>query len=145
MAAELPGQLEQIDHLPGTGLLAVPGDQSLPEFVEAVRPQTRTSLLLEGTRSSQRPGLPREHVKIMFEIQNLLVSPVTTLMLRHGTTVMPKLHGARVALGLHLRSSRQRHGIAVGQHLDASQTVDGRKGDARQILSYAKTRSASEM
>ena len=62
----------------------------MPEFVEAVRLQTRTSLLLEGTRSSQRPGLPREHVKIMFEIQNLLVSPVTTLMLRHGTTVMPK-------------------------------------------------------
>ena len=38
VAANLFGQLQQIDHLPGPALLAMPRDQSLPDLVETVGP-----------------------------------------------------------------------------------------------------------
>jgi hypothetical protein len=69
-----PGQLEQINHLPGPGLLAVSRDQSLPDLIEASRPKTCPALLFERARSSQRTRLSGEYIKIVFEIEHLLMT-----------------------------------------------------------------------
>src|SRR3954451_14881357 len=94
-------QLEQLDHLPGAALLAVPSDERFPDPIETRRPQTSLPPLFQRLRSGQRPWLAIENVEIVFEIQDLLLTAVTALVTRDTPAVVPQLNSAGVRLRLH--------------------------------------------
>ena len=71
---------EQLDHLPGSGLLAVSLHHRLPDLVEARRPETRLPSLLQRLRSRQRARLPIQDIEVMLQIRNLLLATITALV-----------------------------------------------------------------
>src|SRR5258708_28098781 len=102
----------------------MPVDERLPDLIEARRPQASLPLLLQRFRSCQSAWLPVQDIQVVLEIQDLLLAPVTTLVVGHASPVMPQLHRAGIGFGLDLRAGGQWHRVAVRQDLHATQTVD---------------------
>ena len=103
------GQFEEIDHLPGPGLLAMSHVQRLPHRIEAFRPESRSALLFQWPRTRQCPGLARQHVQVMLQFEHLLLPPIAPLMHSHALTVLPDFHRTGVRLGMNLHADLQRN------------------------------------
>ena len=85
--AILFGQFQQIDHLPGPVLLAMPHVQRLPHRIETLRPESGSALLFQWPRSGQCPRLPRQHVQVMLQFEHLFLPAIAALMQSHAPPV----------------------------------------------------------
>lgn len=136
LTTELPGQLQEIDHVLGAGLLTGSSHEGLPDLIEALRPKTRASLLFKRPRTRQRARFTGKRIEIMFQIEHLLLAALASFMTGNTVAVMPKLHDTGVHFRLHLRSRFQRHRVGVRQHLDTPEAVHGWKGYVGQIDTF---------
>src|ERR1017187_10653739 len=73
----MPGKHQHLDHLPGAALLAMPFHQRLPDLIETRRPEASPALLLQRPRSRQCARLAIKHIEIMFQVEDLLLAPIT--------------------------------------------------------------------
>src|SRR5438128_9009556 len=133
-------QPEQLDHRPRARLWAVPFPQALPQTVEAFRPALAFAPLLQRTRSCQCARLALQHVKIVLQIQHLLVAVGTTLVSRPALSLLPNFDIGRQQL--HPRSSArlQRRGVAVRTRLHTTLAIDHRKANLGQLESLRRQR-----
>src|ERR1035441_9998537 len=120
-------QLEQINHLLGPALFSVTLHQCFPDPVEARYTLSGLTPLLQWLRSRQGTRFSIQHVQVVFEIEDLLLTPVTAFMLRYAPPLVPQFDCAGVRFRLHLSASRQREGVHVGEHLGTTQSVHGRE------------------
>ena len=131
---ELPGQFQQFDHLlfrfacrgassmtsrcdrsclaTDQPAVAAPGDASRPGHLVSVRAHRVNA-----------------HIALAGDARSIAVAC-------HTATLMPQFDKTRIHLGLHLRSSLQRHRVAVRENFDATKTVYGRKARPCQIHSF---------
>ena len=133
--AMLPDKHQHLDHLFGSALLAMPIHQRLPDLIETCWPEAGPTLLLQRPRSRQCARLAIEHIEIMFQVEDLLLAPVTPLVASDTAAVVPEFHPACIGLGVHLCSCLQRRRVGVGQHLGATQTVHRGEARLRQVHS----------
>src|ERR1035437_1247144 len=133
--AMLPDEHQHLDHLFGSALLAMPIHQGLPGLIETCWPEAGPALLLQWPRSRQCTRLAIEHIEIMFQVEDLLLAPVTPLVASDTAAVVPEFHPACIGLGVHFRSCLQRRRVCVGQHLGATQTVYRGEARLRQVHS----------
>ena len=85
-------QTQHLDHLARAALLAVPGNQFGQQAIVTLRPQPALTPRRQRLRSDQRSRLALQHVKIMFEIQHLLMAFVTAFMPRDAATFIAHFH-----------------------------------------------------
>src|SRR5271163_1252847 len=108
----------------------------LPEVIEAGRPAPLCPPLLERCRTRKCPGLLRQCVQVMLQVEYFLLSVEAALVPCHTLSLMPDLHVGRVHLGLHFQTDRQRNRIEVGQHLHATTAVHMGKVHRGQIKAF---------
>src|SRR5579864_419241 len=82
-------QLEQLDHLPGAALFAVTFDKGLPDAIEAGGPQTSLPSLFQRLRSGQCARLAIQHIQVMLQLQDLLLTAVTPFVMSDTAAVVP--------------------------------------------------------
>src|SRR5271155_550634 len=138
--AILACQQQHLNHRFSTVLLALTLLESGPELVVARRPPPLRPPLRQRRRSGQSPWLLQQHLKVMLQVEHLLLPPEATLVAREQAAVLPQLNVGGIHLGLHHTAHRRRHRVEVGQHLDAGARVHLRKANPRQIEAFFRQR-----
>src|SRR5664279_2690152 len=101
IVAILPGKHQHLDHLPGAALLAMPIHQRLPDLIETGRPKPSPALLLQRPRSRQCARFAIKHIEIMFQVEDLLLAPITARVARHTAAGVPEFHPTGIDLGMY--------------------------------------------
>src|SRR6266540_1642487 len=101
--------------------------QCLPQSVEALRPTSRLAPLHERSRSRQRPWLLAQHVEIVLQVEDLLLTAVAAFMPCQAHAFMPQLNVISTHFGFYDRAWRQRNGVAVRSDAHATQAIHRRK------------------
>ena len=73
-------EFEQLDHLPRAFGSAMPQVQRLPQLIEGCGPSPRLPPLRQRSRACQCPRLLAQYVKIMLQIEDLLLSAVAAFV-----------------------------------------------------------------
>src|SRR5450432_866363 len=73
-------EFEQFDHLPCTLGPAMPQVQRLPQLIEGCRPAPCLPPLRQWSRACQCARLLAQHIQIMLQIEDLLLSAVAAFM-----------------------------------------------------------------
>src|SRR6202022_1123017 len=117
LVAELAAHGAERPHGTGAGLASLPLDHLLPDAVVTLRPPALGTPLRQRRRSAQRSRLPVQYVEVVFQIEDLLQSAVTTLVAGDPGAVVTELDHAGIDAGFDDRARLQRHGIRVRPHL----------------------------
>jgi len=117
LVAELAAHADERHHGTGAGLPSLPLDHLLPDAVVTLRPPALGTPLRQRRRTAQRSGLPVQHVEVVFQIEDLLQSAVTTLVAGDPSAMVTELDRRRGDAGFNDRARLQRHGVGVRPHL----------------------------
>src|SRR6266566_891920 len=102
----------------------MPLHQPAPELVVADGPASGSTPLLQGFAAGEGARLVLEHVQVVFEVEDVLVTTVGALVTRDAAALVPDLDRRRGELDLRFRAWQQRRRIGVGPHLDTAQPID---------------------
>jgi hypothetical protein len=132
----LAAQQQNIDHRAGSRLPALPLFQHLPKAIEAYRPTSLRSPLLERCRTGKRSWLLRQCFQVVLQIQNLLLSIEATFVPGYALSLMPYLYVRGIHLDLHFHADRKWNRVEIGQHSYAAAGVHMGKVNRCQVEAF---------
>src|ERR1700739_1361421 len=97
--------------------------QRMPQPIERLGPASRLAPLRQCSRAGQSAGLALQHVKIVLQIEYLLLAAEAAFVASDTPTFVPQLDKIGVHPCLHLASRSQRYRVTVGPHAHAAQPV----------------------
>src|ERR1039458_795549 len=115
LIAELPAHADERHHGTGAGLASLPLDHLLPDPVVTLRPPALSPPLRQRRRTAQRAGLALQHIEVVFQIEYLLQSAITTFVAGAPAAMVTELDRAGIDAGFNDRARLQRHGVEIGR------------------------------
>src|ERR1700687_4063429 len=91
-----PHQREHLDHLARTARFAMPLDELFEQPIITGWPQTFRAPAGERLRSRQRAGLALQHLEVMLQFQDLLLTFVAAFMTSDAAPFIAQLQVTRV-------------------------------------------------
>src|SRR5712691_5347271 len=104
--AEAPTELQQLDHCPGPILAPMPLHQPVPELVVAVGPASSSTPLVQRFAAGEGAWLVLEHVQVVLQVEDLLMTTVRAGMTCDAAALVPDLDRRRGEFDLRFRAWR---------------------------------------
>jgi hypothetical protein len=118
-----PPELQQLDHRLRPVLTSMALHQPVPKLVVADWPASGSTPLLQGFAAGECARLVLEHVQVVFEVEDLLVTAVRALMTCDAAALVPDLDRRCGEFDLRPRAWQEWRRIGVGPHLDTAQPI----------------------